>query len=148
MEIERKFLVKALPDLTLYKHSEIVQAYVESPRIRVRKMDDKYYATKKSGGTIVREEIEWEISREEWEKYYNENKAVSIEKTRYFIPLDKYTAELDVYHGKNKGLLTVEVEFPTYSEALAFIPPDWFGRDVSENKEYSNKNLAINPRNC
>ena len=148
MEIERKFLVNQIPQLDGYKHSQIVQVYVKSPKIRARKIDDKFIATKKSEGTIVREEIEWEISRAEWEKYYSENKSMSVEKTRYFIPLDKYTAELDVYHAKNQGLVTVEVEFATYEEAISFVPPAWFGKDVTENKEYQNKNLAINPRNC
>ncbi|MBO5357280.1 MAG: adenylate cyclase [Clostridia bacterium] len=148
MEIERKFLVKEIPNLTNIEHKNIIQVYVTNPKFRARKMDNKYFITQKSDGTLVREEIEWEITEQEWLSYYNKYKDVSVEKTRYFIPLDSYVAELDIYEGKNKGLLTVEVEFPSYEEAVRFTPPSWFGEDITEKLEYQNKNLAINPRNC
>lgn len=148
MEIERKFLVKELPSLIDIPFKKITQVYVSSPKIRVRRLGDKYIATKKSQGTMVREEIEWEITESEWQKYYEENKNMCVEKTRYYIPLGEYIAELDIYEGKNKGLLTVEVEFPTYEQAIKFTPPSWFGKDITEKVEYQNKNLAINPRNC
>ena len=143
MEIERKFLVKELPDLSGAKSSEIMQGYVSiSPEVRVRKLDDKYYRTEKGEGTVVREEREWEISSQEGEALFASVQTNVIEKTRYYIPCGKYTAELDIYKGKFSGLCVVEIEFPTLDEANAFVPPVWFGEDVSEKKEYRNKNLA------
>ena len=143
MEIERKFLVKELPDLSGAKSSEIMQGYVSiSPEVRVRKLDDKYYRTEKGEGTVVREEREWEISSKEGEALFASVQTNVIEKTRYYIPCGKYTAELDIYKGKFSGLCVVEIEFPTLDEANAFVPPVWFGEDVSEKKEYRNKNLA------
>ena len=65
-----------------------------------------------------------------------------IRKTRTRIPLEnKLIAELDVYHGID--LRVVEVEFKNKSEVDAFIPPQWFGEEVTDNKQYKNKNLAI-----
>ena len=143
MEIERKFLVKELPNLSGAKSSEIMQGYVSiSPEVRVRKLDDKYYRTEKGEGTVVREEREWEISSKEGEALFASVQTNVIEKTRYYIPCGKYTAELDIYKGKFSGLCVVEIEFPTLDEANAFVPPVWFGEDVSEKKEYRNKNLA------
>ena len=143
MEIERKFLVKELPDLSGAKSSEIMQGYVSiSPEVRVRKLDDKYYRTEKGEGTVVREEREWEISSKEGEALFASVQTNVIVKTRYYIPCGKYTAELDIYKGKFSGLCVVEIEFPTLDEATAFVPPVWFGEDVSEKKEYRNKNLA------
>lgn len=144
MEIERKFLVKELPDLSGVKSSEIMQGYVSIlPEIRVRKLDDKYYRTEKDEGTVVREEREWEITKDEADKLFSEVKTNIIKKTRYYIPYGNYTVELDIYKGKFEGLVVCEIEFPTLNEANEFTPPDWFGEDISEKKEYRNKILAL-----
>lgn len=48
MEIERKFLIKDLPDLTQYESKHITQGYLcTSPVVRVREDGDKYYLTYK-----------------------------------------------------------------------------------------------------
>ena len=144
MEIERKFLVGELPNLDSAKSSEIVQGYVSfSPEIRVRQLNDKYYRTEKGEGMVVREENEWEISKEEAEKMFKEVKTNLIEKTRYYISYNKFTIELDVYKGIFKGLIVAEVEFESIEEAKNFTPPDWFLEDVSEKREYRNKILAL-----
>ncbi len=52
------------------------------------------------------------------------------------------TVEMDVFEGAYEGLILAEVEFPTEEAALAFTPPDWFGRDVTFTGEYSNSRLA------
>lgn len=75
-----------------------------------------------------------------------------VEKTRYYIPLvdehgHKYTAELDIYKGHLEGLATIEVEFggreaDASVRADTFKPPEWFGKDVSEDKRYKNRSLA------
>ena len=144
MEIERKFLVAVLPKLDGYRHSEIVQGYVSfSPEIRVRRLDDKYYLTEKGEGMIVREEFEKEIDKATAEKMFKEVKTNLIEKTRYYIPYNKLTIELDIYKGIFKGLIVAEVEFESLEEANAFVPPEWFSEDISEKREYRNKILAL-----
>ncbi len=52
------------------------------------------------------------------------------------------TIEMDVFEGAYEGLILAEVEFPTEEAALAFTPPEWFGRDVTFTGEYSNSRLA------
>ena len=48
MEIERKFLVEKIPDLTNVKAIYIEQAYLSfSPEVRIRKKDKKFYMTVK-----------------------------------------------------------------------------------------------------
>ncbi len=143
MEIERKFLVEQIPDLTGIRHSKIVQGYISfSPETRIRKKDDTYYLTKKGEGMVAREEIEIEVSKKEADAYFERVISNLIEKTRYYIPLGKLTAELDIYEGKFKGLVVVEVEFESLDDANAFVPPLWFGEDISNNIEYRNKILA------
>ena len=144
MEIERKFLVGEIPPLDGVKKSEIVQGYVSfSPEIRVRKLDDKYYRTEKGEGMVVREENEWEIDKKTAEKMFSEVKTNLIEKTRYYIPYNAYTIELDIYKGIFKGLIVAEVEFNSLEESNDFTPPSWFLEDISEKREYRNKILAL-----
>ena len=59
------------------------------------------------------------------------------------IPLGDLTVELDVYEGDLDGLVTAEVEFPDEASALAFDAPEWLGRDVTEDKRYGNRVLAV-----
>ena len=58
MEIERKYLIKVLPEnLTSYKNHKIEQGYLcTEPVVRIRRQDDEYYLTYKSKGLMVREE--------------------------------------------------------------------------------------------
>ncbi len=58
MEIERKFLMKELPDhLESYPSHQIEQGYLcTSPVVRIRRQDAEYYLTYKSKGLMVREE--------------------------------------------------------------------------------------------
>jgi len=60
------------------------------------------------------------------------------------ISLDSgYTAELDIFHNPElKDFRLAEVEFFSEKEAENFNPPDWFGKDVSNNPDYLNSSLA------
>ena len=145
MEIERKFLVKELPDLNGVEHSEIKQGYFSIiPEKRVRKMGNRYFLTEKGEGDMVRTEIETEIDEKTALELFNSSKTYIIEKTRYYLPHGKYTIELDIYGGKHKGLIVAEVEFPSEREALDFEPPKWFGTDITRDKSYKNMVLALN----
>ena len=72
-----------------------------------------------------------------------ENISKEIKKIRYYLPLtDGLTAELDVYGGFLKGLVTVEVEFRSIAGSENFEVPSWFGEEITYDKQYKNKNLA------
>lgn len=153
MEIERKFLITRLPfELSDLKYADIIQFYLTdegiSPERRIRQAsrsgESKYYLTEKNIGGMIREEIETEISCEEYLRLKASAVTCGVEKTRYFIPLDnKLTAELDVYRGSLSGLVTVEVEFGSSDEALAFSSPSWFGNEITDDKRYKNRSLAL-----
>lgn len=150
MEIERKYLVKEIPmDLNQYKSIEMMQGYIStSPTIRIRQENDKYLLTTKSEGDIARLEYELPITKEEFEGLFGKIEGIFIKKTRYLIPIhDNLTAELDVFKDEYDGLITVEVEFDTLEEANHFIPPLWFGEDVSLEKKYKNGYLSKSYKN-
>lgn len=143
-EIERKFKVKEIPDLKRYDFKCIEQGYLNTnPVIRVRKEDDKYYMTYKGKGHIEREEYNLPLNKESYDHLIIKSDGKIITKKRYLIPYDKYTIELDVFENDYQGLIIAEVEFESMEEANAFAPPEWFGEDVSKDKNYTNAHLAL-----
>ena len=148
MEIERKFLVKALPDkLSEYPSSLIEQAYLcGNPVIRVRRDGGKYYMTYKGEGLIAREEYNLPLNAEAYVHLLSKSDGKVITKQRYRIPFGRFTIELDVFSGEYTGLIIAEVEFESLEEAKQFTPPDWFGEDVSENPAYHNSVMALGKR--
>lgn len=145
MEIERKYLVNKLPEhLDSYPCRIMEQGYLNTaPVIRIRKDNDKYELTYKSKGLMVREEYNLPIDRSSYEHLIPKVDGRLIKKRRYMIPLDDtLTAELDVFEGDLAPLILVEVEFSDESQALNFIPPDWFGEDVTFSGKYHNSYLS------
>lgn len=152
MEIEKKFRVKRLPDnLTDYPKKEIEQGYLcTRPVVRIRKSDDRYILTYKSGilpeeeGNVrVSQEMEAALTEEGYLHLREKADYFLISKTRYIIPLpDGHIGELDIFHGRLDGLYFIEVEFADEEDALHFVPPDWFGENVSRDKRFSNSFLS------
>ena len=114
MEIERKYLIIHIPfDIAGYPFHQIEQAYL-------------------STAPVVR-------VRQEDDTYYLTYKSKGL------IPMEgtEYTIELDIFLGEYEGLKLAEVEFPSEEAALAFVPPEWFGREVTFTGEYQNSRLAL-----
>lgn len=146
METERKFLVKCPPaNLKEYPSHTVAQGYISThPVIRIRKWDDKRILTVKSAGLIQRQEFEMPLSEEEFQNLSRKVEGRLIQKTRTLIPIPgtKLTIELDQFHDVFEGLMYAEVEFPDLSAAEAFLPPDWFFRDVTGDPRYQNSSLS------
>ena len=145
MEIERKYLVKSLPDnLESYEKKRISQGYLcTNPVVRIRRSNEEYFLTYKGKGLMAREEHEFPLTAEAFEHMLPKIDGILIDKIRYLIPLDEvHTAELDIFQGTLAPLRLVEVEFASLEEAEAFVAPDWFGDDVTNSGEYHNSNLS------
>ena len=152
MEIERKFVVPAIPfGLSGYEKAEIRQGYIaHEPTIRIRQWNDSYILTVKGrslryGHDLrAREEFELALDRAEFDALLHKVETRMIVKTRYMIPLpDGLTAEFDIYHDFLQGLLTVEVEFDNMAAAESFIAPSWFGREVTQDKRFTNSQMSL-----
>lgn len=145
MEIERKYLIPAMPEhLTITKIRQIEQGYLNTePVVRIRNDNDRYELTCKSKGLMIREEYNMPLTCEAYEHLRTKIDGRLISKTRYEIPLTaSLTVELDVFHGDLAPLILAEVEFPSKEEADAFTPPDWFGEDVTFSSDYHNSTLS------
>ena len=69
---------------------------------------------------------------------------IIIKKTRYKKPISgtELVIELDVFSGTYEGLMLAEVEFPDMEAAEHFVPPAWFGEDVTLSGKYQNSRLS------
>lgn len=145
MEIERKYLIPKLPkDYDTYPFHQIEQGYLNTdPVIRIRRQDEEYYLTYKSSGLMVREEYNLPLTRDSYYHLCPKADGRLITKKRYLIPLNgALTIELDVFEGDLSPLVLAEVEFPSEEEANAFVPPEWFGEDVTFSGKYHNSALS------
>ena len=147
MEIERKFLIKQIPEgCTSFPCRQIEQAYLNTdPVVRVRRDNDDYYLTYKGKGLLSREEYNLPLNKEAYEHLLAKADGIILTKKRYMIPVpgnDHLTIELDVFEGHYDGLILAEVEFASEEEAKAFNPPAWFGGDVTFSGEYHNSRLS------
>ena len=145
MEIERKYLIHNLPvNLDQYECRQIEQGYLNTdPVVRIRKSDDKYTLTYKGSGLMCREEYNLPLTADAFAHLKEKIDGILIQKKRYLIPLtEKLTIELDVFEGELAPLQLAEVEFETKKEAEDFIPPAWFGEDVTFSSKYHNSTLS------
>ena len=144
MEIERKFLVKMLPDnLESYSVRHLEQGYLcTAPVVRIRRDNDKYELTYKGKGCIIREEHNLPLTKEAYEHLRKKVDGRLIVKKRYMIPYQDHTIELDIFEGDLTPLVLAEVEFSSEEEATTFVAPDWFAEDVTFSQLYHNSFLS------
>ena len=148
LENELSFLVRELPDLSEAARKDIEQHYLSSgpSPLRLRRIAGGFELTKKldvdPADMSRKEELTIPLSEEE----FNKLRPLSVRglaKTRYYLPLPSgLKAEIDVFRGSLEGLVMVEVEFPDEASRRAFVPPSWFGRDVSQERWSANSWLA------
>jgi adenylate cyclase len=147
-EIERKFRVanddwRAMASSS----SSLKQGYLSSSAeatVRVRLEDNLGTLTIKSKTKgITRNEFEYAIPAQEAEELLIICSGPLIEKTRYRIPQENHTWEIDVFEGDNDGLIIAEIELT--SDEDYFAKPQWLGEEVSGDSRYYNSNLATHP---
>jgi CYTH domain-containing protein len=145
LEIEKTFLVKKIPvNLTSYKSYQIKQGYISSPPspLRIRQKGGAFELTKKKplkeGDFNSVEEANIYLTEYEFNKLWPLVER-SLEKIRYCISIDNnLTAELDIFKGNLQGLAFVEVEFLSEEQMKSFQPPEWFGKDITQEDFSSN----------
>jgi|GEM_PF-118500 len=151
LEIERKFLLdpsKIPYDLNKLDKYEIEQAYINfSPEIRIRKVDNwMFFLTVKAyvnDMAMTREEREFWITEQEYNTLKKKIEGNIIYKTRYQgLDENGVMFAIDIFKGNLAGLAYFEMEFPNEEEANKYIPPDWVGKDVTNDKRYKNGSLA------
>jgi adenylate cyclase len=149
-EIERKYRVASLPDGLLEGNgTPVVQRYLAvdgDTQVRLRRRGERRLLTIKAGAGLTRAEEELELDEERFDRLWEIAAGREVRKMRHLVPLaDGLVAEVDVYQGHLDGLLSAEVEFPSEAVAEVFVPPGWFGAEVTGDPSWSNVALAVAP---
>lgn len=167
-EIERRFLVDPR-DLPLGSQQgdkaagyytgveyQIFQNYIPNNgtklRLRYRRQQSKegkscssiadYFLTAKKGAGLKRPGAEIKIDKTVYDALLPLGKAGRISKRRRIFHCGEHNFEIDTFEAELIGLFIVEVEFKTEEESEAFVPPAWFGKEITNDARYSNENLA------
>jgi CHAD domain-containing protein/CYTH domain-containing protein len=150
-EIERKFLLSALPD-EVHDHRpvEIEQGYLPGDslveRLRRESEDgqDRYFRTVKSGRGVRRLELEEETSPDLFEAMWPLTEGKRVTKRRYRVPDTTHGVTWEIDEFVDRELVLAEVELPDADSAPR--PPAWLRdvvvRDVTGEDEFVNANLA------
>lgn len=148
-EIERKFLLKDSAWEALATRREIMrQGYLaEDSRcsVRIRIAAEAAYLNIKSATLgVSRHEFEYAVPVADAEEMLGLFCAGRcVEKVRHYVPYGAHLWEIDVFEGRNSGLVVAEIELQSADERFAV--PDWLGAEVSADPRYYNSCLIDLP---
>jgi adenylate cyclase len=148
-EIERKWLLAGdLPAEVLAVEAELIeQGYLvigsDGSEVRLRRKSGRPVLTVKSAGTLSRSETEIDLAEEQYTALWPATEGRRVIKRRRRLGNG---IEVDLYEGALDGLAVAELEFDSESAAAGFVPPDWFGLEVTEDRAYKNQQLASRGR--
>ena len=159
MEIERKWLfdINKVPTELSNTITHYKQAYLSvEPEVRIRsksvestiydKCSETTYALCiKGNGKLSRHEIQKGITKDEFEELKeigNIDSKMFIKKYYYTIPIgENFILTVGVVDkGTETEFCYGEIEFSSEEEALKFNPPEWFGKEVTNDLNYKMKN--------
>lgn len=147
LEIERKFLVDKNMWSPNGQGTKMVQAYLglaPYPTVRIRIAGEKAFLTIKGRSeTIAHPEFEYEIPVDDAQDMLKMAISSPVEKLRYEIQHEGFIWEVDVFSGKNSGLIIAEIELDSESQDFPF--PDWLLDEVSYDGRYYNSYLSLCP---
>ena len=142
LEIERKWLLKALPEVDCNQVIQIEQYYKDYLRYRkeVNGGVETFYCIKK-------EKLQPGVNRETWQDctrddfYFNyPQDEKPIKKTRYVLEYKGHNIEIDTFEN---GLVMMEIEVKSLSEAIQIpqIIHAQIEKEVTGDPDYSNYQL-------
>lgn len=133
-EIERKFFVQTMPDLSHVEPLRYERYFLkreDGVEVRISQINDKYvHEHKREISNLERTRESKEISKEEFDSLKT-MVTDSIIRDRYNISKVPKISIL-IYHGKFEGLVRAEVEFDTKDEAESFISLPWMGKEITD----------------
>ncbi len=135
-EIERKFLIKSLPDLSQSRCISYERYFLSNDpgfEERIQKKGEDYEIERKFKiSDLSRKTEKQPISKEGFE-LLKKSVSRSIIRDSYDISSSPRIT-IKIYHGDHEGLVRAEVEFTSEEEAKSFVPPDWMGEEITNTK--------------
>ncbi|PCC58515.1 hypothetical protein [Brevibacterium aurantiacum] len=141
LEIELTFLASSMPvEVDSAQPKRLVDVYFPvdmstHPRVRLRQKGDSYEFTKKTpaqeGDASQHVEQTVALSTSEFTDLAASSSR-RIEKDRYFVEIDGYAAEVDVFRGALEGLVLIDFEFDSHEQLREFVAPGCCGANVTQ----------------
>lgn len=157
VEAERKFLVEDFHTNQLPAHTipiDVVQTYLvgktgHAERVRARGQNNQWVFThtiKEPKGPGVSIERERMITQREYESMLirRDTSRRPIHKTRYCFVHEGHHCELDVFSGHLSGMVMLEIETAEDARNVALPPYLNVSLEVTDDRDYSNYELAKN----
>lgn len=149
VEIERKYLLRALPELLPgARVKELAQGYLPGSRLveRVRRVregdDERYYRTVKLGAGVTRTEVEEECEHDTFQALWPLTEGKRVTKRRHVVRDGDLLWEIDEF--TDRDLVLAEIELPS-ADVIPELP-SWLApevvREVTGEPEYVNAHLA------
>lgn len=133
MEIERKFLVRKLPDLSSIQPVHYERYYLHRANgveKRIQKRGEVYeFEELEESSSLSRTSHKRDLTEREFE-FFKKQSDEKIVRDSYVISTNPEIS-IKVYHERFEGFARVEVKFSTEEEAQSFEVPDWFGEDIT-----------------
>ena len=145
IKIQATYLLTKLPNIKTTASHEIKQAYLtdDAESLRVRKKGNTCYITRKidmAGGSM--EELDMPILEKDFEAFWIRSTRNLANTRYYYSDTDGVNIRIDVFHDKLEGLALAEVIFDSEEVKKEFKTPNWFGREISNEKWASNQYFA------
>ncbi|MBI2025769.1 MAG: adenylate cyclase [Candidatus Levybacteria bacterium] len=144
-ELELTYLPKFLPSgVTSSPSKKMLDIYLpgsaEHPILRVRRLEDRYEITKKQpvtkGDSSRQLETTIPLTKEEFAEL-EKLSGKRIDKIRYFYKENGFNYEVDVFQGKLRGLVLVDIEFQSVEDKSNFTPPEWLLAEITQEKVFA-----------
>ncbi len=130
-EIERKFLLKFIPELDINTCIKYERYYIYSDgiiEIRVQSKNDRYELERKEKiNDTYFKKYKLDITKNEFEHFKNtSNKCIK----RDSYKIDE-NISIKFYHGIYEGLVRAEIEFDNIEEMNSYNLPEYIGKEIT-----------------
>jgi CYTH domain-containing protein len=152
LEIERKYLLRALPEMPrVVDVLEIDQGYLPGERLveRLRRQRSRdgtvaYFRTVKMGSGLQRLELEEETTQPIFEHLWQLTDGRRLRKRRHLVPSEDGDRYWEIDEFVDRELVLAEMELDDIASDVRI--PAWLAsvlvREVTTEKEYTNRSLA------
>lgn len=133
-EIERKFFIKEMPDVSRLKSIQDERYYLyhgNGIELRFQKHGETYEFERMAQCVdLSRTQEKIEITEKEFEALKQFGKGPIFRES--FLISKSPQITIKIYHGRLEGLIRAEIEFKSLDEARKFSPLNWMGKEMTE----------------
>jgi CYTH domain-containing protein len=142
--VKRKWLIKELPKIEIKYLEKIETCYVSfQPEVKLKKItmqgNINYYLIVRNIGVYKK----MQITKFQYDELVDASVSDMLVKTRTKYSVNGLNVSVDNYLNFTEKLTLANITFKCEDESEEFIPPQWFGREVTDVENFKTKNLSV-----